>query len=342
MKAVLTWMLVWLAAGGTGWSSPVGSNGPQSRKLGGLDYLSLTDWVTQNELQPEWVKKEKSLVAANRLTRLEFEADTRDISLNGVKVRLSFPILLQDGGLWVSRIDAQAALKPAVHPPRNPTSSHVRRIVLDPGHGGKDPGFQDGSRQEKRYALLLALDLAVELRRAGYEVFLTRGTDKYIERELRPELARVRKADLFISLHWNSVGTTRNDVQGAQVYCLTPAGAPSSNASGNEIGTTSWPGNRYDDRNFYLAYAIQRALKNTLGAEDRGVLRARFEVLRLAEVPAVLVEGGFMSNPVESRKIYDPAYRHQMARAIVAGVRTYQSEVERTAKATPKARVTPR
>ncbi len=331
MRAVWTWILLGLAlvGAGRGWAGPAGGKPPEFAKIAGHDYVSMRDWAAANELQPRWIKPEKSLAVANPRIRLVFEMDSRDVDLNGVKVRLSFPVLLRDGVVWLSRLDVQAALRPVLHPPRQSGPRRPLRIVLDPGHGGKDPGFEDGERQEKRYTLLLAEQLTLELRAAGCEVFLTRTNDQYVQRELRADLARQRKADLFISLHWNSVGSVRNDAQGAQVYCMTPAGAASSNADGGETVGEAYAGNRCDDRNMLLAYSIQRALTKLPGLEDRGVLRARFEVLRLAEMPAVLIEGGFMSHPAESKRIYDPSYRRQLARAITTGVLAYRKQLSR-------------
>ncbi len=78
----------------------------------------------------------------------------------------------------------------------------------------------------------------------------------------------------------------------------------------------------------FLAYELHKSLLKDLAAPDRGVRRARFAVLRTAEMPAVLIEGGFMSHPAESKRIYDPAYRRQMARAIVEGIVAYKNQVE--------------
>jgi N-acetylmuramoyl-L-alanine amidase len=83
-------------------------------------------------------------------------------------------------------------------------------------------------------------------------------------------------------------------------------------------------------QNTFLAYQVQKSLTRTLDVEDRGVHRARFAVLRDAVMPAILIEGGFMSHPVEGRKIFDPAYRRQMARAIVDGVGAYKRAVEQS------------
>ena len=78
-----------------------------------------------------------------------------------------------------------------------------------------------------------------------------------------------------------------------------------------------------------LAYQLEKSLVRNLGCEDRGVKRARFEVLRAAEMPAVLIEGGFMSHSAEAKKIYDAGYRRQMAQAIVEGILAYRRLVEK-------------
>ena len=109
---------------------------------------------------------------------------------------------------------------------------------------------------------------------------------------------------------------------------MTPPGAPSSNARGEGASAGWFPGNRYNEKNVYLAYLLQKSLTKGLGMEDRGVHRARFAVLREATMPAVLIEGGFMSHPVEGRNIADPAYRRQMARAIMDGIIAYKRQAE--------------
>ena len=84
------------------------------------------------------------------------------------------------------------------------------------------------------------------------------------------------------------------------------------------------PANRVEQKSLVLAYQVQRALVKNLGSTDRSVRRARFEVLRSAEMPAILLEGGYMSHPAEGRKIFDSGYRKQMATAIVQAVQSYQ------------------
>src|SRR5262249_23240798 len=109
----------------------------------------------------------------------------------------------------------------------------------------------------------------------------------------------------------------------------TPSRASSTNARGEGANSGAYFGNRQDAKNMLLAYELQKHLVRTLGVEDRGVRRARFAVLRTAEMPAVLIEGGFMTHPTEAKKIYDVGSRRQMAQAIVEGIIAYRNLVER-------------
>jgi N-acetylmuramoyl-L-alanine amidase len=258
-----------------------------------------------------------------------FTVDSRRSEINGVTVWLSHPIALRDGAAWIASTDIVTALSPILFPARNSAGEKVKTICIDPGHGGKDPGNREGRQQEKNYTLLLAHELNKQLSAAGFSVSLTRSSDTFVDLPTRPELARRRRADLFLSLHFNATGGAGGrSVQGSEVYCLTPARASSSNARGEGADSGAFPGNRQNGKNVLLAYRVQQALIRRLGIEDRGVKRARFAVLRTADMPAVLIEGGFMTHPTEAKKIYDASYRRKMAAAIVEAVMAYRKAVE--------------
>ncbi|MFN0067990.1 MAG: N-acetylmuramoyl-L-alanine amidase, partial [Limisphaerales bacterium] len=179
------------------------------------------------------------------------------------------------------------------------------------------------------YTLLLAQELRRQLLAAGFNVVMTRTGDTYPELAARPLLAAQRGADVFLSLHFNS---GRNpDAAGPEVFYTAPAGTPSTHAD-REFGPTSASNNNVeDDRNVLLAYHLQRSLARGTGAPDRGVKRARFVVTRLADMPAALVEGGFMTNPADAGRIYSATGRQRMATALVEGLRAYRKAVERPA-----------
>jgi N-acetylmuramoyl-L-alanine amidase len=297
-------------------------------RLNGREYLRLTEWAKANHLEVAWLKREETLQLSNASSKLQLTVDSREAQLNGVQLLLSFPVVQREGKLFLARSDTQSTLQPLLVSPKNPRGALLKSVCLDPGHGGKDPGNQAGSNQEKKYTLLLAQELRKQLDRAGFKVMLTRTGDSFIELPDRPALANRKGADLFVSLHFNSSDASQNSVRGAEVYCVTPPGAPSSNAQGEGGAAAACPGNRNNDKNTFLAYQIQKALTHSLAVEDRGVRRARFAVLRDATMPAVLIEAGFMSHPAESRKIFDAAYRRQIAQAIVEGILAYKRQVE--------------
>jgi N-acetylmuramoyl-L-alanine amidase len=297
-------------------------------RLAGHDYVRITDWAHANGFEAHWLRKDESLQLTGHAVRILLTVDSRESQINGLHVWLSFPVLGRGGIVYLALSDAESTLRPLVFRPKNKPGTRLSSICLDPGHGGKDPGNCVGPNQEKKYTLLLAREVSDQLERAGIKTTLTRNSDSFVELEARPELAQRRRADLFVSLHFNSTEIGRSTVQGTQVYCLTPVGASSTNARGEGGGAGMFPGNRNNDKNLFLAYEVQRNLVRNLGLEDLGVRRARFAVLREASMPAILIESGFMSHPVEGRKIFSAAYRKQLAQSIVEGLLAYKHAID--------------
>jgi N-acetylmuramoyl-L-alanine amidase len=284
----------------------------------------LASWAHANGFGGYAANQGAEFVLTNKNSRLVFDQDAGDATINGVRVRLSYPVA--KGGL-ISQLDADKILHPLVFAPK-PAAKKISTICLDPGHGGKDTGFRIGRifpRCEKTYTLALALELRRQLQLAGFRVLLTRDRDVKPDLPTRPEIANRQHADLFISLHFNCATDDPANVQGPETYCITPVGAASSNDSeGVGADHGACPANRFEDKSLLLACQIQRSLVRSLGVTDRGVRRARYQVLRTAEMPAILIEGGYMSHPVEGKKIFDAGWRKQMAAAIVRGIQTYQ------------------
>ncbi|HSY74153.1 MAG TPA: N-acetylmuramoyl-L-alanine amidase, partial [Dongiaceae bacterium] len=268
------------------------------------------------------------IILTNKNSRLVFDADSAQSQINGVNVRLSFPVANAKGVLLIAQLDLDKTIRPLLFPARYVEPKKITTICLDPGHGGKDSGNRVGfgffGHSEKTYTLELALELRDQLKKLGFNVMLTRTKDVYVELPVRPDIANRRGADLFVSLHFNATQVGKNEVAGPETYCITPVGASSSNAQGEGGGSGATPANRFENKSLLLAYQMEKSLAQNLGAEDRGVRRARFAVLRDAAMPAILIEGGYMTNPTEGKKIYDAAYRKQMAAAIVKGILNYQ------------------
>jgi N-acetylmuramoyl-L-alanine amidase len=292
--------------------------------VSGSDYIRVDDWADGAGFNMKWAKKEGTVTLSSPSAKLELTVDSRRAEICGVNVWLSLPVVNRNGVALLSLVDAGTTFEPILFPQKS--DARLKTICLDPGHGGKDTGEISGRKYEKEYTLLLAREVAGLLKREGLNVMLTRESDAYVDLPARPLLARRQGADLFVSLHYNSA---ENYIRGLEVYCLAPAGVNSSNEGGGKAPRLPEAGNAHDGQNALLAYEMEKAITSSVPLEDRGLKRSRFEVLREAGMPAVLIEGGFMSNASDAKHIYDPAFRRQMAQAIVDGILAYKKTVER-------------
>ena len=290
--------------------------------LSGHSYTLLSDWAAANGFRPQ-TRSGSSLTLTNHTTSLLVEKDSRIAQINGVNVALAFPVAAEKGALLVAQLDLAKTIEPLVFAPRF-APKKIFTIVLDPGHGGKDTGNIVSHHAEKDYTLALAGALRSQLTNAGFNVLLTRSADKFVELDARPDFANRRRADLFVSLHFNATASSQAEVSGPETYCITPVGAASSNAQGEGAHHGASIANRVEAKSLLLAYLVQKSLVHTLVAPDRSVRRARFAVLRDADMPAILVESGYMTHPSEGRKIFDAGYRRLIATAIARGIINYQ------------------
>lgn len=264
------------------------------------------------------------------------ERDREYVTIEGIKIFLddnirasTYRVKGQPDSvrLTIERDDYLASISPILWGPP-PGSRRPLRIVIDPGHGGKDPGKQNTQLKvdEKAMTLDVAKRLAALLRQSGLEVLLTRENDTFIELKDRSAFANRVKADLFISIHFNADNSTQ--ANGTETFCLTPAGQQSTNTSGKAVARPV-PGNRQDALNILLAYEVQRQLVISLGGADRGVRRARWAVLTDLQCPGILVETAFLSNPSEARKIANESFRQSIAQNLATAIATYSARMSR-------------
>lgn len=249
---------------------------------------------------------------------LRFNVGSLLASWDGVEVRLGFAPHIFEGEVQLHALDIRKNLEPLLKS-RTPLKTSSKIIVLDPGHGGSNPGTRTAgdTRTEKYFTLDWARRAAKLLRANGWQVLLTRTNDVAISLAERIALAEDHHADLFISLHFNASGGG-SEQSGLETYCLTPQGMTSTLTRGyDDDPKQSSPNNAFDEENLLLALRLHRALLRVNGHADRGVRRARFlTVLRGQNRPAALIEGGYLSNPAEARKVADPAYRQKLAEAV--------------------------
>lgn len=254
---------------------------------------------------------------------ISLSAGNRLAYWDGLACWLGFSPKLIQGQLYIHSLDAQKSLLPLLIPP--PLLDKTNRIlVLDPGHGGRSSGAPCiyNGHSEKEFTLDWALRIRRLLETNGWKVFLTRTNDQDLSLTQRVESTARCQAGLFVSLHFNSA-YPYVDNAGMESYCLTPTGMPSSlTREFADDASQVFPNNAFDQPNLQYAASLQRALVLATGSQDRGVRRARFmAVLRGHKCPAVLLEGGYLSNPEEARLISIGAYRQRLAEAVARALR---------------------
>ena len=171
----------------------------------------------------------------------------------------------------------------------------ARTVVIDAGHGGHDRGGIPGQRlSEKAYALDLAKRLQRQLQGAGYRAVMTRTRDVFVPLGTRVAIANRYRNAIFVSIHFNSA---------------------------QRVGARGFETFFYGSSSYRLAAQIQRNLLRTTRTENRGVKRRGFYVLRKTRIRAVLVECGFLTNPIDGRLVRQSSYREKLAKAIADGIK---------------------
>ena len=191
-------------------------------------------------------------------------------------------------------------------------------VYLDAGHGGYDPGASYFGISEKSLTLAIQSRVKAKLEAEGYQVVTTRTSDTYVDLADRSRAANASESDIFVSIHINASGSSA--AQGIETYYYQPyAEYPS------RINATYHANPTRLSMSDTLANAIQSSLINATGAQNQGVKRQTFAVLRETTAPAVLLELGFLSNPQEAARLNTSAYQETLANAIVAGIKRYYS-----------------
>jgi N-acetylmuramoyl-L-alanine amidase len=289
-------------------------------------WTSLNRWAADNRISAPH-RLSDTPVAAYAVSSpngtMVLEIGSRDAAWNDTVVNLGFAPEFIDDQVFVHGVDLQKSIEPLLLGP--PLTFGNRVIVIDPGHGGSNVGTHSvlNGRLEKEFTLDWAKRLAPLLATNGWTVFLTRTSDVTVSNLDRVAFAEAHHADLFISLHFNSTPDRDRKPGGLETYCITPTGMPSTLTRGYpDIWSQVFPNNAYDAQNLQLAVRVQSALSRATGVEDRGVSHSRFDtVLRGQNRPAILIEGGFMSNPHEAKLIENPEFRQKLAEAVADALR---------------------
>jgi N-acetylmuramoyl-L-alanine amidase len=290
--------------------------------------LGLTEYLAPYGFGPP-SEHGRNAVYRSRATTLIVESGSRRVTVNGVTIYLNQAIEKRNGDWAISPVDAADTLGALLRPSWALRKVSAALVMLDPGHGGADPGASTaGGLQEKRLTLDVATRVRRRLRENGVSVLTTRERDRAVDLDERCFRAAQLGANVFVSIHFNA--SRDRNIAGVETFIVPAAGYPAtSEIEGRRAGNRggACPGNRFDGANAVLAEFLQRGLLSQTGAPDRGIRRARYYVIRNAPCPAALVECGFLSNPGEVKRVQEAAYRDRLAEGIARGVLTYLSRV---------------
>ena len=221
---------------------------------------------------------------------------------------------------------------------------HRYIVVIDAGHGGKDNGASSDEKKEKDVVFSVAKKLQKKLKARGYTVYMTRTTDSFVKLPKRTEFANEKKADIFVSIHANAAPqkSLANEFKGIEVYYLSPAKTQRAKEAAEKENAVLFEGKDYYTKNAYLsllsrekiveshklAIDVDRKLVSTVrehyGAiENGGVKGANFWVLVGAQMPAILVETGYITNSKEGENLMNNYYRSLLAEGIAKGIERY-------------------
>ncbi|KLT72555.1 N-acetylmuramoyl-L-alanine amidase [Neisseria arctica] len=241
--------------------------------------------------------------------------------------------------------DRQPAIVDTPPPTDTRRSNRKPIIVLDPGHGGEDPGaIGPSGLREKNVVLAIARETKKRLDAMGYQTYMTRNEDVFIPLGVRVAKARSLKADIFVSIHADAF--TSPSARGTGVYALSTRGATSAAArfleqtqnNADLIGGVQKVGNKQVDSalldmtqtaTIKDSLVLGRRVLDELGKLNKlhkgYVDQANFAVLRAPDIPSILVETAFLSNPTEEKLLASASFRQQSANAIAQGIRSYLS-----------------
>jgi len=221
------------------------------------------------------------------------------------------------------------------------------RIVIDAGHGGKDTGaLCCGDKKEKHVVLSIALKLKKRLEDKGYTVYMTRDNDSFVKLPKRTEFANQKKADIFVSIHANAAPSknVQNIFKGLEVYYLSPAKTDRAKKAAEKENAVMFEGKNFYIKNTYLSlisetkiveshklgldvsYKMLSNVRTSFGpVENGGVKPANFWVLVGAQMPAILVETGYITHPQEGENLMNSRYKDLLSKGISEGIDRYLS-----------------
>jgi N-acetylmuramoyl-L-alanine amidase len=295
-------------------------------KIEGRDYVSV-DSMKRFYNFTKLTRTGSAVVLENQKIEMKLRIGGNECLMNGVKFVFTHAVTAVGDKAYVSRMDLAKLIDPVLRPNFIKNAADFRTVILDAGHGGKDPGATNSLGTEAGYNLKVANRTKSLLEAKGFKVVMTRSSDRYLSLQERVDLANaIRENAVFVSIHFNSGG---REARGIETFTLSPPGVSHYGRGLIAADSQARAGNEHDSANIALATSVHGSLlrrlqKNTF---DRGIKRARFSVLSGVRHPAILLEGGFMTHPYEARLIQNEAYQNTIASGIVDAISKYRFAV---------------
>jgi N-acetylmuramoyl-L-alanine amidase len=314
------WMLAIQASGAptvSGW---------EIAKIDGRDYVSLESMKRFYNFT-KLGRAGNSLVLENKKVEMKLTVGGNECLMNGVKFVFTHAVATVGDKPYVSRMDLAKLIDPVLRPNFIKNAADFRTVILDPGHGGKDPGATNSLGTEANYNVKVANRTKALLEAKGFNVVMTRTSDRYLTLQERVDFANaVRDNAVFVSIHFNSGGRA---ARGIETFTLSPPGVSHYGRGLIAADSQERVGNEHDSANIALATSVHGSILRRLQKHsfDRGIKRARFSVLSGVCHPAILLEGGFMTHPYEARLIDNEAYQNTLANGIADAILKYRYAV---------------
>ncbi|MBF0486263.1 MAG: N-acetylmuramoyl-L-alanine amidase [Candidatus Omnitrophica bacterium] len=302
--------------------------------------IPLSSLCKKYNMDCQWDGVLQTVVMSYRGTKIQAMVGSSTVLVGNNKVLLNVPLTRRKGNIMVGADFERLVIGPPLPVPAGPVGfRRFGKIVIDAGHGGKDPGaFGFSGQKEKEITLDIARRVKKALEFAGISAIMTRDSDQFISLQERTAIASQPGVDFFVSIHANSNKTSH--AHGVEVYYMGPFNAEDKADPQRKLNEKKLCGllkMRDDSQNVKnivsnmlycyklnassrLADQVSTGLAHEMGERSRGSKPQRYFVLRNTLVPAVLVEVGFLSNPKEEKQLKDPQFRQRIADTITKSI----------------------
>ncbi|MCM8779793.1 MAG: N-acetylmuramoyl-L-alanine amidase [Candidatus Omnitrophica bacterium] len=330
-------------------TAPTTVKGLPLYSLGGTKYFPLISLCEQEGVNWNYDIFTKVITLEKESQHIILRPGERIVLVNGSEKDLRYPVEISRGTILLPTTFKEQVFDPlfkgymSVPAIPRPQARGLKKIVIDAGHGGKDPGaIGKSGLKEKDVVLDIAKRLQRHLEKGGKEVILIRSTDIFVPLARRVDIANRSNADIFVSIHANA--NPSRSLSGFEVYCLSNSVDDASralafiennkgiNLENADFGNSSpdlqaivWDMVNTSNRqeSYELARHLCRRVSSELGIKTNGTKGGPFYVLKWTEMPAVLIEVGYLSNPSEEKMLKSSLYRQQLAEHIAAGILNY-------------------